>query len=154
MARYIDADKLITHLNDEIKGCAPKFGSRAGGKSIAYGTMLGLKMAISFAETLSTADVVPKSEVEKWKEINVQLHKEMSEQMTEERKIERKYVAREIFEEIEKVVGNKYEDYVFDNIEIEGVEQDAIIAFADEMKRTFAELKKKYSKKRKEKEEK
>ena len=54
-------------------------------------------------------------------------------------------VAREIFEEIEKVIGEQYENYVFDNIEIEGVEQDAIITFADAMKRHFAELKKKYT---------
>ena len=65
MARYIDADKLIAHLKDEIEGCKQPFGSRANGKSIAYGTELGLKSAISFVETLSTADVVPKSEVEK-----------------------------------------------------------------------------------------
>lgn len=63
MARYIDADKLIAHLKDEIKGCEPPFGSRANGKSIAYGTKLGLKSAISFAETLSTADVVSRSEL-------------------------------------------------------------------------------------------
>ena len=64
MARYIDADKLIAHLKDEIDACEPIFGGRANGKSVAYGTELGLKSAISFAETLPTADVVPKSEVE------------------------------------------------------------------------------------------
>ena len=51
---------------------------------------------------INAADVAPKSEVDKWKEINEQLHKEMSERIIEERKIERKLVAREIFEEIEK----------------------------------------------------
>lgn len=63
MARYIDADKLIAHLKDEIDACEPIFDGRANGKSVAYGTELGLKAAISFAETLSVADVVPKSEV-------------------------------------------------------------------------------------------
>lgn len=63
MARYIDADKPIAHLKDEIDACEPIFGGRANGKSVAYGTELGLKAAISFAETLSVADVVPKSEV-------------------------------------------------------------------------------------------
>ncbi len=63
MARYIDADKLIEHLKDEIKACEPVFDGRANGKSVAYGTELGLKSAISFAETLDTADVAPKSEV-------------------------------------------------------------------------------------------
>lgn len=51
----------------------------------------------------------------------------------------------EIFEEIEKVIGEQYENYVFDNLDIEGAEQDAIIAFVDVMKRHFAELKKKYT---------
>lgn len=62
------------------------------------------------------ADVVPKSEVAK------------------------------IFEEIEKVIGEKYDYYVFDNRDIEGDVQDAIIAFADAMTLHFAELKKKYTK--------
>ena len=53
-------------------------------------------------------------------------------------------VAKEIFAEIKKVIGDKYECYVFDNINIEGVEQDAIIAFVDAMSNHFAELKKKY----------
>lgn len=68
MARYIDADNLIAHLKDEIEGCKKPFGSRANGKGIAYGTELGLKSAISFANTLATADVVPKSEVERCKD--------------------------------------------------------------------------------------
>lgn len=51
----------------------------------------------------------------------------------------------EIFEEIEKVIGEQYENYVFDNLDIEGAEQDAIIAFVDVMKRHFAELKKKHT---------
>ena len=65
MARYIDADKLIEHLKDEIKACEPSVGSRANGRSVAYGTKLGLQSAISFAETLATADVAPKREVER-----------------------------------------------------------------------------------------
>ena len=60
MARYIDADKLIAHLEDEIKECEIPFGSRANGKGVAYGTILGLKSAISFATALSTENVVPK----------------------------------------------------------------------------------------------
>lgn len=57
MSRYIDADKLIAHLKDEIEGCTPPVGGRPSGKSIAYGTELGLKMALSYAETLPSADV-------------------------------------------------------------------------------------------------
>ena len=63
MARYIDADKLIAHLEDEIRECKPPQGGRAGGKSIAYGTMLGLKSAIAFADALATADVAPRIDV-------------------------------------------------------------------------------------------
>lgn len=94
--RYIDADKLIEHLKDEIKACEPVFGGRANGKSVAYGTELGLKSAISFAETLSTEDVVPKSEVEEAvKKLVGATDKVICETKTE--------VAREIFEEIENL---------------------------------------------------
>ena len=62
MARYIDADKLIRHLKDEHEKCTPPNDDRQG--EVAYGAMLGLKMAISYAETLSTADVVPRAEYE------------------------------------------------------------------------------------------
>ena len=130
MARYIDADKLIAHLNDEIEGCKPPFGGRANGKSIAYGTALGLKSAISFAETLSTADVASKSEVDrlvdKWigsgeltpNEKTLRLIEALRD---EAKRYERYYfnheydkliaeakaeVAREIFEEIEDVLNN------------------------------------------------
>lgn len=58
MSKYVDADKLVTHLKDELEGCKKPVGGRACGKSIAYGTALGLTMAISFAETLPTADAV------------------------------------------------------------------------------------------------
>lgn len=54
MSRYIDADRLIAHLKDEIEECDPKCGGRP---DIAYGVTLGLKYAIAFAEALS-ADVV------------------------------------------------------------------------------------------------
>ncbi|MBR2388264.1 MAG: hypothetical protein IKB02_05795 [Clostridia bacterium] len=58
MSRFIDADKLISHIKDEVKDCYKPIGGRACGKTIAYGVALGLKSALSFAETLSTADVV------------------------------------------------------------------------------------------------
>lgn len=58
MSRYIDADKLVAHLKDEIEGCKPPVGGRANGRSVAYGTELGLKMAVSFAETLPAENVV------------------------------------------------------------------------------------------------
>ena len=98
MPRYIDADAFIKKLEADIK----EFGEpNINIQPIAYGSVLGIESTLDLAKELPTADVVPKSEVDKWKEINEQLHKEMSEQMIKERKIERKLVAREIFAEIE-----------------------------------------------------
>lgn len=89
MARYIDAEALTA----EFKRLS------LGENSLIERIFADGVYAV--IDTFPTADVVPESEVEKWKEINEQLHKEMSEQMIEERKIERKYVAREIFEDLE-----------------------------------------------------
>ena len=114
-----------------------------------------------------TADVVPKSEydavvsaVDNSTKEFLKLHDAYQEQKAEIERLQKALdeyeetsglkqakaeVASEIFAEIEKVIGNKYEYYVFDNRDIEGIEQDAIIAFADAMKKTFCELKKKYT---------
>ena len=96
MARYIDADLEVEKINDTLSGISDK-------GSIGYFALEQFKHMLEIAPT---ADVVPKSEVDKWKQINEQLHKEMSERMMEERKIERKLVAREIFEEIERETKN------------------------------------------------
>lgn len=58
MSKYINLDKLIAHLQDEVKRCEVPLNSRAHGKTLAYGTELGLKMAVAFAQTLSDADSV------------------------------------------------------------------------------------------------
>lgn len=55
MARYIDADKIISHLNDEIEACG---NTDINCRPINYGTYLGLKSSKSFVETAETADVV------------------------------------------------------------------------------------------------
>ena len=55
MNRYIDADKIISHLNDEIEECGY---ADINCHPIAYGTYLGLKYSKSFVETAETADVV------------------------------------------------------------------------------------------------
>ena len=106
MARYIDADKLIAHLQDEIRGCEPPFGSRANGKSIAYGTKLGLKSAISFVETLSTEDVAPKSELERLENVLNYYALQYGTVKDQQRVIDKakSEVAREIFEEIENFI--------------------------------------------------
>jgi hypothetical protein len=87
---YLDEDILYNNVEEKYK-------SAKGKAREAYSDVLD-----TICE-MPRADVVPKSEVERWKEINEQLYKEMSERNVEERKIERKLVAREIFEEIEKL---------------------------------------------------
>ncbi|MBR2335828.1 MAG: hypothetical protein IKA62_06370 [Clostridia bacterium] len=56
-----------------------------------------------------------------------------------------KKLAEEIFEEIEKVIGDKYNHYVFGNNYLDSIEQDAIINFSDELSDCFEEIKKKYT---------
>jgi signal transduction protein with GAF and PtsI domain len=109
MARYIDADKLIAHLKDEIEGCKQPFGTRANGKSVAYGTALGLKSAISFAETLATADVVPKSEVDWHREAELNAQRIMELEAEKDALIKNyaecmKDYAKQIFEEIDELL--------------------------------------------------
>lgn len=55
MSKYIDVDKIIEHLNDEIEGwedCDVCF------KPVTYGTRLGLEYSKSLVETAEAADVV------------------------------------------------------------------------------------------------
>lgn len=55
MARYIDADALIEHLEDNLRECGnPDMDT----EPITYGCSLGLKGALSYAQTLPTTDVV------------------------------------------------------------------------------------------------
>ena len=95
---------------------------------------------------VNTADVVPKSEVEKWKEINEQLHKEMSERMIAECKIERKLVAMEIFAEIEEYAELQIESLnIAEKLDLSGSDffgggKQAFVLLLDRL----AELKKKY----------
>lgn len=55
MPRYIDADKIIEHLNDEIERCGDY---DVCFKLVTYGTRLGLEYSKSLVETAETADVV------------------------------------------------------------------------------------------------
>lgn len=55
MPRYIDADKIISHLNDEIEGCGDY---NVCSQLVVYGTRLGLEYSKSLVETAETADVV------------------------------------------------------------------------------------------------
>lgn len=55
MPRYINADKIISHLNDEIEGCGD---CDVYSQLVTYGTRLGLEYSKSLVETAETADVV------------------------------------------------------------------------------------------------
>ena len=55
MARFIDANKIISHLNDEIEACVD---CDVYSKPVGYGTRLGLEYSKSLVETAETADVV------------------------------------------------------------------------------------------------
>ena len=55
MSRYIDADKILSHLNDEIEGCED---CDVCFRPVTYGTRLGLEYSKSLVETAETADVV------------------------------------------------------------------------------------------------
>lgn len=57
----------------------------------------------------------------------------------------RSEVAREIFEDIERDIDEKYNHYVFGNNDLDSIEQDAIINFSDSLTDCFLELKKKYT---------
>lgn len=51
---YIEREKLIRHLDDEVEACGD---ACAICDPITYGTILGLKSAMSYANTLPAADV-------------------------------------------------------------------------------------------------
>ena len=54
MSRYIDADKIICHLKDEMDYGMGDIDIHP----VEYGTYLGLRYAKSLVETAETADVV------------------------------------------------------------------------------------------------
>lgn len=54
MPKYINADKIISYLNDEIEACGDL---DVDFQPVVYGTYLGLKSLKSFIETAETADV-------------------------------------------------------------------------------------------------
>lgn len=68
--RLIDADALIKHLEEEVNEC----GDYDIDKPVIYGTMLGLKSGISFAQAMPTVDI--KTEVAR--EIFAEIYKTTS----------------------------------------------------------------------------
>ena len=55
MPKYVNADKIISHLNEEIEACGD---CDVYSQPVVYGTYLGLKSSKSFIETAESADVV------------------------------------------------------------------------------------------------
>ena len=55
MSKYIDVDKIISYLNDEIEECGD---CDVYSQPVVYGTRLGLEYSKSLVETAETADVV------------------------------------------------------------------------------------------------
>jgi hypothetical protein len=55
MAEYIEREKLSFHLASEIENCGEADSSH---RPIAYGSMLGLKTALSYVNTLPSVEVV------------------------------------------------------------------------------------------------
>ena len=55
MSKYIDADKIISRLNEEIEACGD---CDVYSQPVVYGTRLGLEYSKSLVETAETADVV------------------------------------------------------------------------------------------------
>lgn len=58
MSKYIDIDKIISHLKDEMEGYAYGMYETYDIHQVEYGTYRGLLSAKSLVETAETADVV------------------------------------------------------------------------------------------------
>ena len=125
MPRYIDAEKLIQKLEREVKSC----------KDPSKGSALGFKMAISFAETLSDEQVVPR---ERYDRVMDNLKAVLA-----ERAEEKSEVAREIFAEIRKIVTAIYNKHIFKS-DLEDEEKEAVMDFEVDISSAFDELEEKY----------
>ena len=124
MSRYIDADKLLESLQEELD-YYPLLYTREQNEWFDK----GLKRALRIVKIFPTADVVPKSEVERWRRNLEAVLEEIPETKRE--------VAREIFEEIEKAL-NLSKCY-----------GESGIYFEHDIEADIAELKKKYTEEKK-----
>ena len=105
-----------------------------------------VKNYMKVAEYQQSLSVKRYHEIKRLKEDIERLEKTLDEyEETSGLKQAKAEVAREIFEEIERVVGEKYNHYVFGNSDLDSTDQDAIINFSDTLSDCFAELKKKYT---------
>ena len=122
MARYIDAEALTDYMLERYNDLCEKHGDYDH-YTTGYGD------AIDVIENAPTADVVPKSEVDKTIAEWAYLHADVLNKL-ENARVE---VAREIFEEIEKIVVK---------VRVEDTKNFVL------SEKQFAELKKKYTEKR------
>ena len=143
MARYIDADALTERLQDFSKWCRD-----------------GRKQGVDFVldcplPDMPTADVVPKREVERLNKKIDALKRDRYQVLPDGRlellprtdlyKIKAE-VAREIFEEIDRIIDEKYNRFVFKDQPYDSDEEiDAIINYSDSVSDAITELKKKYT---------
>ena len=124
MPRYIDADALIRLIEIDALCNFGNFSKRD---------------VIGSIKALPTADVVPKSEVARLQE-DVDRLQEINNRQVENIKFAEQRVAREIFEEIDKI----FVDYKIDRcLEKRGLR--LIVSNGEDIEQRFAELKKKYT---------
>lgn len=113
MARYIDSDALIEDIQETVCGKCGDISDGIKCKSCGIDDTLG------FLENAPTADVVPKSEVDKWKNAAKIANKEREKlsnhyfidtQIGNGTPLQRakRELASEIFEEIEKILNEKF----------------------------------------------
>ena len=119
MARYIDLDKLLKGLEDELKDKNPN--------DIAY---LIFKLFIGRLNHEPTADVVPMSEVGELKAI-IADHKASEERLEELYSNAKADVASEIFAEIEK--------HILENCCVTDDDVDGIWKHIAELKKKYVE---------------
>lgn len=132
MARYIDADKLIEHILTLRVVTDNMYG---------MGITRGIERAETAIQMQPTADVIPKSEADTWYQLYHSIKEELKLEKMYHRETEnlcdryciesqqaKKQVAREIFEEINKIITPENHPIAFDRLKVE-----------------FSELKKKYT---------
>ena len=140
--RYIDADALVSILYAKA--------------DMAMGTPKSVFSSVAnMVELLPTADVAPKSEVERLNKKIDALKRDRYQVLPDGRlellprtdlyKIKAE-VAREIFEEIDRIIDEKYNRFVFKDQPYDSDEEiDAIINYSDSVSDAITELKKKYT---------
>ena len=105
MARYIDADKLLEELNVELM-----YESTMFSKEQEEYLQKGIRIAIGDVKRFPTADVVPKSEVERL-EGELIVERTRRENAVGAYHEARQKIAREIFEEIEEKIEREVRFY-------------------------------------------